>query len=68
MTYIATKTAVININNAYRTYTFHPIRGRAIDDGLSSDDILTNNIDIPIMNHVKSHRGFKVESIINFIL
>jgi hypothetical protein len=55
----------LNINNAYITYNFHPIRGRVIDDGLSPDDILTNNIDIPIMNHVRSHRGFKVESIIN---
>jgi len=68
MTYIATKTAVININNAYRTYIFHPIGGRGIDDGLSAEDILTNNIDIPIVNHVKSHRGFKVDSIINFVL
>jgi hypothetical protein len=42
--------------------------GRGIDDGLSAEDILTNNIDIPIVNHVKSHRGFKVESIINFVL
>jgi len=60
--------AVTNINNAYRTNTFHPILGRAIDDCLSAEDILTNNIDIPNMNHVRSHRGFKVESIINFVL
>jgi hypothetical protein len=60
--------AVTNVNNAYRTYTFHPIRGRAIDDGLNAADILTNNIDIPIVNHVNSHRGFKVEIIINLVL
>ncbi|MGA9153598.1 MAG: hypothetical protein WBZ36_23710 [Candidatus Nitrosopolaris sp.] len=34
MTYIATKAAVININNAYRTYTFHPTR-MSIYDGLT---------------------------------
>jgi hypothetical protein len=28
MTFIATKAAVININNAYRIYTFDPIGGR----------------------------------------
>lgn len=53
MTYIAMKTAVININNAYRTYTLRPIQGRAIDDGL------TNDIDISIMIHTKKDRGFK---------
>jgi len=68
MTYITTMKAVTNINNMYRTYTFHPIRGPAIDDRGSAEDILTNNIDIPIMNHVMSHRGFKVECIINFVL
>jgi hypothetical protein len=30
--------------------------------GGSAVDILTNNIDIPIVNHVNSHRGFKVET------
>jgi hypothetical protein len=61
MTYIATKTAVININNAYRTYTFRPIRGRPMDDGLTAAVILTNNIDIPIMNHTKNDRGFNAQ-------
>ncbi len=46
------KTAVININNAYRTYTLRPIQGRAIDYGL------TNDIDISIMIHTKKDRGF----------